>query len=88
MSFATTDWRAANMCDVDFGFGRSMAFRQLADTVVENQMMIYPPRRVNGDPDHGLKVVVPFEKHAVEILIEDPDMKKFFEFRGFEAGAP
>lgn len=88
MSFAITDWRDAKMCDADWGFGRPVAFRQLSDIVRENQTIVYPASSVSGDPDEGLEVVVPFERHAVDMLIEDPDMKKFFEFRGFEAGAP
>lgn len=88
MSFVVTDWRKANMCDADFGFGRPVAFRQLSDIVIENMMTIYPPLELEGHPDQGVEVMVPFERHAVDVLIGDPDMARFFEFRGFEAGAP
>ena len=76
------------MCMADFGFGRPVAIRQLADKAVENLMIIYPRRTVKSDSDHGLEIVVPFEKHAVDMLIKDPDLNQFFTFRGFEAGAP
>ena len=88
MSLVVTDWRGADMCAADFGFGRPVAVRQLAGKAVENLMIIYPPRTVEGDPNHGLEVVLPFEKHAVTMLIKDPDMNQFFTFRGFEAGVP
>jgi hypothetical protein len=86
LSLAVTDWRRATMCDHDFGIGKPVAAKQIADTVNENMVMIYPQRRTQEESDQGLEVVVPFEKHAVDMLIEDPDMKKIFEFGGFEAG--
>jgi hypothetical protein len=88
MSLTTTDWREAKMCDNDFGIGRPMAWRNLSDTVVENQMILYPPHNGNGNIQQGLEVVIPFETHAVDMLLEDADMKRFFEFRGFEVAAP
>ena len=88
MSLVVTDWRDADICAADFGFGRPVAVRQLVDKAVENLLVIYPQRTVNGDPEHGLEVVLPFEKHAVEMLIQDPDMNQFFTFRGFEVGGP
>jgi len=87
MSLVVTDWRDMDMCAADFGFGRPVAFRQLSDRVIENLLEIYPRRQVEGDADHGLEIVVPFEKHAVDMLIEDPDMKRFCTFWGFEAGS-
>lgn len=88
MSLAVTDWRHVDACAADFGFGRPVAFRQLADKVIENMLIIYPRRPVEADPDHGLEVVLPFERHAVDILIKDPDLNKFFAFRGIEVGMP
>ncbi|KAI5862016.1 transferase family-domain-containing protein [Durotheca rogersii] len=92
MSLAVTDWRRATMCARDFGFGRPAAAKQIADVVYENMMMIYPQRPAPEDSaaaaDQGLEVVIPFETHAVDLLIQDPDMQKYFEFVGYEAGAP
>jgi hypothetical protein len=92
MSLVVTDWRGARMCDGDFGFGRPAAFRQLSDVVLENMMVIYPPAPGTGGkgsaPDQGFEVMVPFEKHALDDLIQDSDMKKYFEFRGIEASPP
>jgi len=87
LSFVLTDWRSSKMCDVDFGFGRPAAFRQLSDVVLENMVTIYPPLK-SGDGTQGLEVMVPFEKHALEMLIQDSDMKRFFDFRGIEACPP
>ncbi|KAI0899509.1 transferase family-domain-containing protein [Annulohypoxylon nitens] len=83
-SFVVTDWRSADMCDVDFGFGRPVAFRQLSD-VVEHMMVIYPPMGSNGNADRGVEVMLPFETHAIDMLMEDVDMKRFFEFQGVES---
>ncbi|PSR80439.1 transferase [Coniella lustricola] len=85
-SLVVTDWRDVDMANADFGFGRPVAVRQLADKVVRNLVIIYPrrPWGKNGQ-DHGLEVVVPFEKHAVDILVDDPEMSRFFAFRGIDA---
>lgn len=88
MSLVVTDWRKANMCDADFGFGRPVAFRQLSDIVIENMIVIYPPLEIDKDTDRGVEIMVPFESHAVDMLIDDQDMRGFFEFRGFEACPP
>lgn len=87
-SFVVTDWRSADMCDVDFGFGKPVAFWQLSD-VVEHMTVIYPPMGSNGNADRGVEVMLPFETHATDMLMEDVDMKRFFEFRGVESnGVP
>ncbi|KUI65222.1 Trichothecene 3-O-acetyltransferase [Cytospora mali] len=88
MSLVVTDWRKADICNADFGFGQPVAFRQLSDIVIENMMVIYPPLKIDNDPDKGVEIMVPFERHAVDTLIEDEDMRNFFEFRGFEACPP
>ncbi|KAI0434027.1 transferase family-domain-containing protein [Xylaria sp. FL1042] len=89
MSLAATDWRRATICDYDFGFGRPVAARLIADTVFENMVMIYPPRRVGGSEGSGpgLEVVIPFETHAINMLKEDAEMMEYFEYRAIETGA-
>ncbi|KAI0393197.1 transferase family-domain-containing protein [Xylariaceae sp. FL0594] len=90
MSLVVTDWRSAHFCTHDFGFGsgsgRPVVERLVSDTVVENAVVLYPPRV--GAPSPGLEVLVPFETHAVQALIDDVEMKEFFEFRGIEATGP
>jgi hypothetical protein len=76
------------MCEADFGFGRPAAFRQLSDVVLENMVIIYPPLKSIGEEEQGLEVVIPFEKHALHLLMEDADVKEFFEFRGIESCQP
>ncbi|RKU41628.1 hypothetical protein DL546_005400, partial [Coniochaeta pulveracea] len=44
MSLVITDWRDADVCTADFGFGKPTAFRHLFDTVTEGLVIIYPPR--------------------------------------------
>ncbi|KGO37902.1 Transferase [Penicillium expansum] len=87
MSLAVTDWRDANMCAVDFGFGRPAAARQIADTVVENMMMIYPRRSAGTEEEGGLEVVLPFETDHVGLLLADEEMGRVASFRGVEARA-
>jgi len=84
MSLVVTDWRTAPFCIHDFGIGRPVVERLVSDTVVENAVVLYPPR-VNEGPSPGLEVLVPFETHALQALIDDAEMKEFFEFRGVEA---
>ncbi|KAL3437843.1 transferase [Aspergillus tetrazonus] len=85
MSVAVTDWRGADMCAVDFGFsstgtgGRPTAARHVADTVLENMVMIYPTRM--GEVD----VVVPFEAEYLDLLLRDEELATMAVFRGVEA---
>ena len=74
MAVAVTDWRGAGMCEADWGWGgdggadgRPAAARQLADTVVENMVMIYPRRDADVDAGAGLEVVLPFETEFVDV---------------------
>ncbi|KAL5001024.1 hypothetical protein BDV10DRAFT_199596 [Aspergillus recurvatus] len=87
MSLAVTDWRDANMCAVDFGFGRAAAARQIADTVVENLLMIYPRPQAGAETqeDGGLEVVLPFETDYLDLLLADEELARAATFRGIEA---
>ncbi|KAI1178014.1 transferase family-domain-containing protein [Nemania sp. FL0916] len=88
MSMSATDWRKARICDYDFGFGRPVAARLVSDTVFDNMVMIYPPRRGEGiaASSPGIEVVIPFETHAIDLFKDDPEVKEYFEFRGVETG--
>lgn len=85
LTIIMTDWRDSKICEADFGFGRPKAFRHLfSNTVTEGLAIVYPPRDKGPDTDEGNEFVVTLEKDLVEALTEDPEMKKYFEFRGFE----
>ncbi|KAI1323856.1 transferase family-domain-containing protein [Xylariaceae sp. FL0255] len=92
ISLVVTDWRTAPFCTHDFGIGRPIVERLLCDTVIENGVVLYPPRVTdeegNPDPSPGLEVLIPFETQAVDSLINDEEMKAFFEFRSIEATGP
>ena len=75
------------MCADEFGFSRPAAVRQLADKVTAILVIFYPRRMPKRDPDNFLEIVLPFDKHSVDLLIKDPVMSQFFKFRDFEAGA-
>ncbi|KAJ4300621.1 hypothetical protein N0V88_003305 [Collariella sp. IMI 366227] len=86
LSVATTDWREAAVCGVDFGFGAPCAYRHLFDAVTEGLVLIYPPRKGDGD-DEGCEFVITMENEIVDAVQNDPDMKRYFEFRGYEVKA-
>ncbi|KAH7396372.1 acyltransferase [Pyrenochaeta sp. MPI-SDFR-AT-0127] len=84
MSFTTTDWRNSKLCDNDFGIGQPVAYRCLYNTVVENMIILYPPHKGYNGKSGGIEVMLPIETHAIGMLMDDPDIKKFFEFRSIE----
>ncbi|KAB5513433.1 transferase family-domain-containing protein [Coniochaeta sp. 2T2.1] len=85
LSMVVTDWRDADVCGADFGFGRPVAFRHLFDTVTEGPVIVYPPRAGPAGEDEGVELQVTFEKELVPQLVEDPEWSRFFEFRGVDA---
>lgn len=84
MTLATTDWRETRICEADFGFGRPKAFRHLFDSGNEGLIIVYPPRNTSN-PDEGCEFVISLEKAIAAQVIEDPELKQYFEFRGIEA---
>ena len=87
MSLALTDWRGADICGLDFGFGRSTAVRSPADEVIGNLLLLYPQRVPEENPDHGWDIALPFEEEHVDKLIADVDLAHYFQFCGYEAYA-
>ncbi|KAK1564160.1 acyltransferase [Colletotrichum navitas] len=87
MSVAMTDWRDADVCTADFGFAKPTAFRHLfnPDTVINNIIIVYPPRRGPAGDDEGIELHAGFERELVHQLVDDPEWKKYFEFRGVDA---
>ncbi|KAL2267833.1 hypothetical protein VTJ83DRAFT_5110 [Remersonia thermophila] len=87
LSFFVTDWRDADLRDVDFGFGRPCAFRHIADSPDSMKgisvVAVYPPRP-SENPDEGFEFLVSVENDILDAVLEDPDLKNFFDFRGFE----
>lgn len=86
LTIAFTDWREAAICETDFGFGKPVAYRHLFDAVTEGLVLIYPPRK-SEDADEGCEFVLTVEKDVVQSMIEDADLKTYFEFRGYEVKA-
>lgn len=87
LSFTTTDWRSAKLAHFDFGIGQPVAYRCLYNAVVENMMILYPPHRGTKTSEQGIEVMLPFESHAVDVLLQDPDLRKWFEYRGVEVAS-
>ncbi|KAH8689593.1 transferase [Talaromyces proteolyticus] len=85
MSILQTDHREANITAADFGFGRPLLYRHPMGDVTEGVFIVYPPRAGAG-PDEGSEFSITYEKELAQTLIEDPEWKKYFEYRGVEAG--
>ncbi|KAH8898183.1 hypothetical protein GQ53DRAFT_881196 [Thozetella sp. PMI_491] len=83
LSVITTDWREADVCRADFGFARPRAYRHLFSTVTASLILIYPPR-ASDSADEGCEFVISIETDIIKPLLEDTEMNKFFEFRGYE----
>ncbi|KAH8711859.1 acyltransferase [Phaeosphaeriaceae sp. PMI808] len=83
-SFTTTDWRSSDLCNNDFGIGEPVAYRCLYNTVVENMIILYPPHKGYKARGGGIEVMIPIETHAIDMLMDDPDIKKFFDFKSIE----
>jgi hypothetical protein len=84
LSFTTTDWRSSKLYDNNFGVGEPMAYRCLYNVVLENMIILYPPHKSSRTVDEGIEIMLPFETKSLDMLTEDPDIKKYFEFRGIE----
>jgi hypothetical protein len=84
LTVAVTDWRPAAVCETaDFGFARPCAYRHFFDAVTEGLILVYPPRS-SENTDEGCEFVITMENEIVDVVLDDPDLKKFFEFRGYE----
>lgn len=60
-----------------------MAYRCLYNAVVQNMVILYPPHKGNA-ADQGIEIMIPFETHEIDMIMTDPSIKEFFEFRGIE----
>ncbi|KAK7953472.1 transferase family-domain-containing protein [Apiospora saccharicola] len=88
MTLLLTDWRDADICNWDFGFGRPLAYRHLFDTITRNLVIIYPPRRGPAGEDEGMELQIAIEQELVQHLRDDLEWNKYTEFRGIDVGNP
>lgn len=78
----TTDWRGPNVYQADFGFAKPTALRHLLG--VAPSVTIYPYRQARADQEEVLEFAVPVETTVLEKMLQDEDVQKWFEFRGFD----
>jgi hypothetical protein len=78
----TTDWRAPNIYEADFGFATSEAMRTLMGATLSVTML--PMRQSRDGGEKMMEFVVPVEAESVEELLADPEVKAWFSFKGFE----
>jgi hypothetical protein len=85
MSILVSDWRVANLCKFDFGFGELRGWRHLFGGVPPCQVLVYAPRKGPAGDDEGIELLITFETELTQQLIKDPEWSKYFEFRGIDA---
>ncbi|KAJ9143692.1 Omega-hydroxypalmitate O-feruloyl transferase [Pleurostoma richardsiae] len=89
MTFMTSDWRDADVCGADFGAAQAVAFRMYWRRVTPTMLAVYPARKAagkeGGESDEGVEFGVPVEWELVEGLKNDPEVVRWFEYRGVEA---
>jgi hypothetical protein len=85
LSLLLTDWRYANLCTFDFGFGKADCHRHLFGGVPMCLAVVYPPRKGPAGDDEGMEVQFSFETELVPLLLQDPEWSRYFEFRGVDA---
>lgn len=89
MSLGITDVREPPIFDADFGFGQLKAFRHFFYPFCpETLICVYPPRPLDEGDDAGCEFHVPMEKELVDDFLNDPDVRYYFDFHGFEAEPP
>ena len=85
MSILVSDWRVANLCKFDFGFGELIFWRHLFGGVPPCQILVYAPHKGPAGDDEGIELQITFESELTQQLINDPEWSKYFEFRGIDA---
>ncbi|KAH7025078.1 uncharacterized protein B0I36DRAFT_295863 [Microdochium trichocladiopsis] len=80
-----SDWRAADYCSMDFGFGKPVAWRVLMGRVALSQICVYAPRHGPAGADEGMEVLLTVEKELLPRLLGDEEWTRFFEYRGLDA---
>jgi hypothetical protein len=85
MSLLTSDWRKADFCVLDFGFGKPTAHRHLFGGVPLSQVVVFPPRVGPAGEDEGIEVQVTIETEIMSKMINDAEWSRYFEFRGVDA---
>lgn len=78
--FKTTDWRAPNVYEADFGLGKPKALRHLLG--VAPSVTIYPYRQAREDQEEVLEFAVPVETAVLQKLLGDENVKEWFDFKG------
>lgn len=83
LAFAVNDWRAHNLHDADFGFGRPTGLRHLFG--VMPVLVVLPRKRVRSSPEDVFEFLVPVENAAMASLLQDSDLKEWFAYQGIES---
>ncbi|KAM0741895.1 hypothetical protein ACQRIT_002072 [Beauveria bassiana] len=85
LAFTVNDWRAHNLYDADFGFGKPTGVRHLFD--IMPVLVVLPVKQFQDIRGEIFEFLVPTEHAAAENLLEDPELKEWFEIQGLESEA-
>lgn len=85
MSNLVSDWRGVDVCSMEYGFGKPIAWRLLMGKVALSQICVYAARHGPSGEDEGMEVLLTVENELLGKLIGDEDWVKFFEYRGLDA---
>ncbi|KAH8719090.1 Trichothecene 3-O-acetyltransferase [Beauveria bassiana] len=85
LAFTVNDWRAHNLYDADFGFGKPTGVRHLFG--IMPVLVVLPVKQVQDSRGEIFEFLVPIEHAAAENLLEDPELKEWFEIQGLESKA-
>lgn len=85
LSLLVSDWRMADLCTYDFGFGKMECHRHLFGGVPLSQVVVYPARVGPAGEDEGLEVMFAIENELVQGLMGDREWGRYFEYRGVDA---
>ncbi|KAH8646789.1 transferase [Xylariales sp. PMI_506] len=80
-AFLITDWRNMDVCSVNFGFGKPLAFRGLLNSAWGPSVIVYESRKIDLE-NEGIEFDVLVEEELVETFLQDEEVKKWFEFKG------
>lgn len=83
LAFTVNDWRAHNVHDADFGFGRPTGLRHLFG--VMPVLVVLPRKRMRSSPEDVFEFLVPIENSAMGSLLQDSDVKEWFAYQGIES---
>lgn len=83
LAFTVNDWRAHNVYNANFGFGKPTGLRHLFG--VMPVLVVLPLKSVDDESGETFEFLVPVENEIIDDLVCDTDVREWFEFHGVES---